>query len=406
MPENFKQSSVKFDSQLIPQPETLEVSSKKAKFTVGVPKEISFQENRISLVPAAVANLVGQGIEVKIESDAGKNAHFSNNAYADSGAIITSNADEIYQCDIIVKVAPPLLEEIDKLKERAILFSALNLPGQQQKYFKKLCEKKVSAISYEHIKDHSNSYPVIRSLSEIVGNASIYIAAEYLSGIEFGKAKSLGGFSGIPPAEVVIIGAGNVGEFATRAAIGMGASVKVFDNSIHKLRNIQNNIHQRIYTSTIQPQILKECLPKADVVICALHTFNGLSPLVITEDMVKTMEDGSIIIDVSIVTGGCCETSELTNHTNPVFKKYGVTHYCVPNIASKVPNTASYALSNFFGSVLIKISEEGGFENYIKTDHGFRKGIYIFNGTLTNKYISQRFNLAGQDIDLFMLPYH
>jgi alanine dehydrogenase len=398
---NFSRSE-----QFITQPETLEIKKQKAHLSIGVPKEIAFQETRIGLVPEAVAMLVNIGHTVFVESNAGSLAHFSDHEYSEAGAQIVYSPAEAYQADFIIKVAPPLSHEIEKIKSRATLFSALNLPAQTDEYFKRLIAKKSTAISYEHIKDRTNSYPVIRSLSEIVGNTSIYIAADYLCSSDYGMAKSLGGFSGIAPAEIVILGAGTVGEFAARAAIGMGAEVKIFDNSIYKLRNIQNNINQRLFTSIIQHNVLAKTLKTADVVIGALHSAIGETPMVITEDMVRQMKQGSVIIDVSIVNGGVCETSHITNHTHPVFKKHGVTHYCVPNISSKVPRTASYALSNFFSTVLLKIAEEGGIENYLKIDSGIRLGTYLYNGILTNKYISELFNISCQDIDLLMFPYH
>ncbi len=398
---NFSRSE-----QFITQPETLELKRQKSLLRIGVPKEIAFQETRIGLVPEAVAMLVNNGHTVSIETNAGKSAHFSDHEYSEAGAQIVYSAAEVYQSDFIIKVAPPLPSEIDKIKNRTTLFSALNLPGQTDEYFKRLMLKKTTAISYEHIKDRTHSYPVIRSLSEIVGNTAIYIAAEYLCSSDYGKAKSLGGFSGIPPAKVVILGAGTVGEFATRAAIGMGAEVKIFDNSVYKLRNLQNNIHQRLFTSIMQQNVLSKALETADVVIGALHAVIGETSLVVSEDMVRQMQQGSIIIDISIDNGGCFETSRITNHTHPVFKKHGITHYCVPNILSKVPHTASYALSNYFATVLLKIADEGGITNYLKTDSGFRNGTYLYNGILTNKYISDLFNISCQDIDLLMFPYH
>ena len=392
--------------QFITQPETLEVRRQKASLKIGVPKEIAFQETRIGLVPEAIAMLVNNGHTVVVESNAGKSAHFFDHEFAEAGAQIVYSSSEVYQSDIVVKVAPLQVSEIDKLRNKLTLLSALNLRGQTDEYFKRLMVKKTTAISYEHIKDKSNSYPVIRSLSEIVGSTSIYIAAEYLSSSDYGRAKSLGGFSGIAPVEVVILGAGTVGECASRAALGMGATVKIFDNSITKLRNIQNCINQRVFTSIIQQNVLTKALQTADVVIGALHTSFGVTPMVISEDMVKQMPHGSIIIDVSIVNGGCCETSRITNHTHPVFKKHGVTHYCVPNITSKVPHTASYALSNFFAPVLLRIADEGGIDSFLKNDPCIRNGTYLYNGILTNKYIGDLFNISCQDIDLLMFPYH
>ncbi|HOY32898.1 MAG TPA: alanine dehydrogenase [Bacteroidales bacterium] len=405
---NPKKDFVQFSrsEQMMPQPEMLEIKKHKKQLTIGIPKEIAFQENRIGLIPEDVSVIVNNGHRVLIESNAGKAAHFPDNEYIEAGAAMVYNTAEVYQSDLIIKVAPPITSEIEKFKARTTLFSALNLPGQQETFFKQLMSKKVTAVSYEHIKDKTNSFPVIRSMSEIVGNTSVFIAAEYLCSIEYGKGKSLGGFPGIAPAEVVIIGAGTVGEFAARAAIGMGALVKIFDNSIFKLRSIQNKLGQRLFTSVIQQKVLAKALRTADVVIGALNPVNGRTPCVITENMVREMPYGSVIIDVSIDNGGCSETSHATNHTQPVFKKFGITHFCVPNIPSKVPHTASNALSNFFAPVILQIAEEGGVENYLRNEKGIRTGTYLFNGILTSKYISDLFHIPFQEIDLLMLPFH
>lgn len=405
---NSKKDFVQFSrsEQMMPQPEMLEIKKQKKQLTIGIPKEIVFQENRIGLIPEDVSVIINNGHRVIIESNAGKAAHFPDNEYIEAGATMVYSSTEVFQSDIIIKVAPPIPDEIEKFKARTTLFSALNLPGQNENYFKQLLSRKLTAISYEQIKDKANSYPVIRSMSEIVGNSSVFIAAEYLCSIEYGKGKSLGGFPGIAPAEVVIIGAGTVGEYAARAALGMGAFVKIFDNSIYKLRSIQNKLGERLYTSVIQQKLLAKALRTADVVIGALNPFNGRTPCVITEDMVREMPYGSVIIDVSIDNGGCSETSHATNHTQPVFKKHGVTHFCVPNIPSRVPHTASNALSNFFAPVILQIAEEGGIENFLRNDKGVRTGTYIFHGILTSRYISDLFHIPFQEIDLLMLPLH
>jgi len=392
--------------QMMPQPEMLEIKKHRKQLSIGIPKEIAYQENRVGLIPEDVSVIVNNGHRVIMESNAGKSAHFPDNDYMEAGAEIVYSSREVFQSDIIIKVAPPICDEIEQLKARAALFSALNLPGQNEEYFKQLIVKKITAISYEHIKDKTNSYPVIRSMSEIVGNTSVFIAGEYLCSQEYGKGKSLGGFPGIAPAEVVIIGAGTVGEFATRAALGMGALVKIFDDSIYKLRSIQNKLGERLYTSVIQQKVLAKALRTADVVIGALNPVNGRTPCIITEDMVREMPYGSVIIDVSIDNGGCSETSHATNHTQPVFKKYGITHFCVPNIPSKVPHTASTALSNFFAPVILQIAEEGGIENFLRNEKSVRMGTYMFNGILTSKYISDLFHIPFQEIDLLMLPFH
>jgi len=406
--EPKKSGFIKFSNseKLMPQEEMLEISKKKSNLTIGVPKETSYQERRVALVPSAVGVLVENGHQVFIESEAGKAANFPDNEYSEEGGLIVYTPEEVFKADIILKVAPPSINEICSFKPKQTIISALHLTAQNKIYFKNLIEKRITAISFEHIKDKSNSYPIMRSISEIVGTTSILIAAEYLSNSEYGRGKMLGGFSGIIPSEVVIVGAGNVAEFAAKAAIGFGAFVKIFDNSIYKLKSIQNNLNTRIYTSTIQPKVLQDALKTADVLIGALHAINENSPVVVSEDMVRCMKSGAVIVDISIDKGGCIETSSITNHIKPIFKKHGVTHYCVPNIGSRVPHTASYALSNHFSTIILKVGEEGGVENMLKNNPGVRKGVYLHNGTVTNKYISDYYRLPYQDIELLMATFH
>ncbi|HNW98197.1 MAG TPA: alanine dehydrogenase [Bacteroidales bacterium] len=390
---------------LMPQEEMLEIKKHKKSITIGVPKETSFQENRVALAPVAVGLLTQNGHQVMIETNAGISAHFTDNDFSEQGGKIVYSPEEVFKADLILKVAPPSEAEIEMLKPRQTLISAVHISIQNKNYFKKLIAKKITALGYEMIKDKTGSFPVVQAMSEIAGNTSVLIAAEYLCHPQYGKGSMLGGFSGITPTEVVIIGAGTVGEFAARAAMGLGALVKVFDNSLYKLRRLQNDLNTRIFTSIIQPKVLLKSLKTADVVIGALHNSDGRSPIVVTEQMVTEMKKGSVIIDVSIDQGGCVETSYVTNHTEPVFQKFGVTHYCVPNIPSKVPHTASYALSNFFAPILLRLGEEGGIDNLFKNDYGIRQGGYLYNGILTNKYIGEHFNLPYQDIELLMAAF-
>jgi len=391
---------------LMPKEEMLEVKRGRSRLTIGIPRETSHQERRLGLVPEAVHLLVQNGHTVIIEAEAGTGARFKDNDYSEAGAQVVYSAPEVYQADIILKVAPPTDEEIELMKEKQTIFSALHLSNRESTFFRAMMRKKITAFAHEYIKDQFGSFPVRRTISEIVGNASIMIAARYLSDPDYGKGNMLGGFSGISPTEVVIIGAGTVAENAARVALGMGATVKVFDDSIYRLRRLQVNIQHRIFTSIIQPKVLMNALHSADIVIGAIHSIQGKTPVIISETMVREMKAGAVIIDVSIDQGGCVETSKITTHQNPVFKKYDVIHYCVPNIASQVPHTASYALSNFFTPALLSIGDEGGVDNFIRRDQGLCKGVYLFKGILTNKNISDLFDLPFQDIDLLLAAYH
>lgn len=391
--------------KLLPREETLELDYKKSNITIGLPKESSFQECRIPLVPKSVGLLVANGHKILVESGAGKSAHFDDSEFSEAGATIIRNKEEIFKADIIMKVAPPSIEELDLINSRQTLISSIHIPGQSREYFEKLIAKRMTALAYEYIKDKAKTFPLLRSMSEIVGVTSILIANEYLQNQEYGKGILLGGFPGITPSEVVIIGAGTVAEYAARSALGLGATVKIFDNSIYKLRRIQNALGTRVFTSIIQPSVLLKSLKTAHVAIGAIHSAEGMSPTVVSEDMVMQMKKGSVIIDASIDQGGCFETSRITTHNNPVFKKYDVTHYCVPNIASRVPHTASYALSNFFTPILLKIGDMGGLEKMLRVDYGLRQGAYLFNGTLTKSYIGEYFTLPYQDIELLIAAF-
>ncbi len=392
--------------KLMPQEEMLEVAKSAKKLIIGLPLESSFQENRIVLIPDAVKTLVQRGHEILIQRNAGLKAHFPDREYSEAGAYIVESAEEVFQSDVILKVAPLSETEIDYLRGRQYLISALHLTAQTKEYFQKLISKKVSAIAFESIKDKSNASPVVRSISEIAGTASIQIAAEYLAHPEYGNGRMLGGFTGIAPSEVVILGAGTVGEYAARMAIGMGAAVKVFDNNVYKLRKLKSEVSQGLFTSTVQTAELQKALINADVVICAVHSRQHRSPVMITEDMVKQMKEGAVIVDVSIDQGGCAETSRITNHQEPAFRMHGVTHYCVPNIASRAPNTASIALSNFFAPVLMRAGELGGIDKLLSADFYFRQGVYLYNGILSNKIIGDYFGLPYQDMDLLMAAFH
>jgi alanine dehydrogenase len=387
---------------LLPKEEMLEIRRSKSSLVIGIPKETLLMENRVALAPEGVSLIVQNGHRVLVETKAGENAFFPDNEYADAGAEIVPSAREVFEADIILKIAPLSDVELDLVKQGQILISTVTMAVQREEYFRTLMRKKVTAISFEMIKDKMGSFPLLKSMSEIAGNTVILIAGEYLADKKFGKGRMFGGFSGITPTEVVILGAGTVGEFAARAAMGLGAWVKVFDNSIYKLRRLQNNLNSRVFTSIIQPKILLKSLKTADVAIGAIHSRLGRTPVFVTDEMVRQMKPGAVIIDVSIDQGGCFETSELTNHANPVFQKHSVTHYCVPNIASRVPHTASYAFSNFFAPVVINIGETGNILKLLKLDFGIRHGVYLFNGALTNQHIGEYYKLPYQDIELLL----
>ncbi|MDB5287453.1 MAG: alanine dehydrogenase [Mucilaginibacter sp.] len=399
-------SDVAKQAMMQPQESMLEVKNKKNKLYIGIPKEVSFQENRIPLTPLSVALLINNGHEVMLESNAGKAANFSDSNYSEQGAQIVYDTKRVYEADIIIKIAPPTMEEIAMMKPGQLLISALQLSTLKAECLHALLNKKITALCFEHLEDEGGSLTVVRAMSEIVGATSVLIAAEYLSNIFEGKGLMLGGITGVPPTEIVILGAGTVGEYAARTAISLGAEVKVFDPSIYKLRRLQNNIGTRVFTSVVQPIVLEKAITTCDVAIGAMRADDGRSPCLVSEATVSRMKPNSVIIDVSIDQGGCFETSEVTNHTHPVFRKHDVIHYCVPNIASRVARTATYALTNIFSPILLDIGEHGSLKNVIWQKVGIRKAVYIYQGHLTNKHMAERFNIPCKDLDLLVVSNH
>jgi alanine dehydrogenase len=387
---------------LLPKEEMLEVHKKKGSLFIGIPKETSFQERRVALVPEAVTLLVSNGHQVMMETNAGEGSNFTDNEYSEAGAQIVYDRKSIYSCDIILKVAPPSEEEVELMIGNQTFISALQISTQPKEILQKLTAKKITAIAWDYIQDEEGVFSIVRTMGEIAGTTSILVAGELLSSFSQGKGLMLGGIAGVQPAEVVVIGAGTVGEFATRAALGLGASVKVFDNSLTRLRRLQNDLSLRVYTSIIQPKVLAKAIRRADVVIGALRSPIGRTPCVVSEEMIQEMKSGSVLVDVSIDQGGCFETSRVTNHNDPTFIKYGVIHYCVPNIASRVSRTASFALSNTFSPMILEMGEKGGVVDLIRTHRGFRNGVYMYKGILTNEVLGKVFDLKYKDIHLLL----
>jgi alanine dehydrogenase len=387
--------------QLLPQEEMLEVYKRKGELYIGIPKETAYQEKRVCLTPDAVSALVSNGHKVLIESGAGDGARFSDRDYSEAGAEISKDTAKVFACPMVLKVEPPSLEQIKLLNPQAILISALQIKTQTKKYFEMLAAKRITALAFEFIRDADGTYPAVKSLSEIAGTASVLIASELLSDAKSGNGLMFGNISGVPPIEVVILGAGTVGEFAGRSALGLGANVKIFDNSITKLRQIQTHLGRPLYTSTIQPKNLTKALKRCDVVIGAVRGSNR-SPVIVSEDMVQNMKKGAIIIDVSIDMGGCFETSEVTTHKQPTYVKHNVIHYCVPNIPARYSRTASVSISNIFTPYLLKIAEDGGIENSLRFDRGLKNGLYFYHGILTSKSVGEWFDLKYSDINLLV----
>jgi len=389
-------------TQLETQTERLEVDTPGGKSVIGVPKEVSFQENRVALVPSAVATLVAHGHRVLVESKAGEKSNYTDTDYSEAGAEILFDREQVFQADVLIKVAPPTLEEAGLMHPGQVLISPLHLPVISAEYLNKLKEKRVIALAMEYIQDDTGSFPIVRIMSELAGIEAMLTAAELLSTTRGGKGVLLGGISGVPPAKVVILGAGVVALFATRVALGLGAEVRVFDNNVGKLMRLQQLIGRPLNTSTLNPIQLRKELLTADVAIGAVHSRTGRTPILVPEEVVMEMKPGSVIVDVSIDQGGCFETSEVTNHLHPTFVKHEVIHYCVPNIASKVSRTASIAVSNILTPILLQAGRPESIERLLFDHPGLRHGVYMYKGCLTNEYLGKRFQIKFTDLDLLI----
>lgn len=391
---------------LFPLEEMLEIGNRKKKLRIGIPKESLADENRVAMAPHAVELLVNNGHEVLVETDAGLRANFTDIMYSEVGGQIVQNATEIFLCDVIAKVASLIDSEIALLKGKQVLFSSFQIGTQSKAYVEKLQKKKITCVGYEYYMDRERElFPIVQSMSEISGTTSILIAAEYLSNANNGKGEMLGGISGISPSDIVILGADTAGEFAARTALGLGATVKVFDCSVHKLRSLQERLGARIYTSILQPRILAKALRYADVVIGAISPEKERQAFVVSEDSIRQMKPYSVVVDLQIDHGGCFETSKVTSFKNPVYQKHGTIHYCVPNIPSRVARTASYALSNILGQLLIEMGDRGGINQLIHQHNGLRTGVYLYNGILTKESIGSKFNMPSQDINLLLAAF-
>ncbi len=386
----------------VPKEAPAKTGNAKKALQIGVPKEACSQEKRVVLTPEAAGLLVNNGQEVLIESGAGELSKFSDQEYSDAGAKVVYSPNEVFDVEIVLKVEPPTLKEIGYMRQGSCLLSALQLGKQSADFIHALNQKRITAVAFEHLEDKVGGMPVVRAMSEIAGSTVMLVAAEYLSSVSNGKGLILGGITGVPPTQVVIIGAGTVAEYAARAALGLGATIKIFDNQLYKLRRIKQLLGQQVFTSTIDNYTLGHALQEADVVIGALRAEKGKAKMVVSEEMVSQMMEGSIIIDVSIDQGGCIETAEMTSHDEPIFVKHGVIHYCVPNIASRVARTASYSMSNIFTPILLQMADLGGAEEMIFNYKWFMKGVYTYRGSLTNAFLARKFMMTHKELQLLL----
>lgn len=368
---------------------------------IGIPKETIREEKRVALAPAGVNTLVQAGHTVFIETGAGYESHFTDDEYRAVGATIVYNAEEVYhRSEMIVKVAPLTDEEADMLQEEQIIFSFLYLAVGKKSILEKLLSKKVTAIAYELI-EKDNQLPVLQSMSEIAGQLAIQVGERFLgSDSKYGRGILMGGIAGVAPAAVVIIGAGVVGFNAARTAHARGAHVIVLDKDLRKLRRINDEISKSITTVAANQYTIARGVKFADLLIGAIQIKAGKTPHIITEEMVKSMKKGAVIVDVSIDQGGCVETSRPTTLSDPVFVMHNVIHYCVPNMPALVSRTASYGLTNASMEYINEIAEHG-LSRALIGDVGLAKGVCTYSGYCTNEAIAEAFGLEYRRLHVF-----
>lgn len=390
----------------IPQELLKELAKVSNRLLIGIPCERKENERRLALTPEAVDMLTDAGHQVLVETGAGLGINYSDNHFSEAGAQIVSTQEEVFQADVILKILPPLREEIELMKPRTTLCSMIHFNLFSQEAYEAMITKRINAIAYELMRDEKDQYPILSIISEIEGTTSITIASMLLSNTQGGKGLLLGGVPGIAPTEVVIIGAGTAGTVAARAAMGMGATVRVFDDNIQKLRTLQNALGVRVFTSNFHPKVLHNAFLSADVVIGAMSYINRRKRYLIADDLIRTMKKGALIIDLRMNQGGCFETTCCLSPSDPeIFEQYGVLHYCVPSISNSVARTTSMAFSNIFVSLLVCLGDTGSLQAMIKEDACFRTGVYMYSGKPVNSYVSNHFNIMSNNIDIYLSAF-
>ncbi|MEM1096541.1 MAG: alanine dehydrogenase [Bacteroidota bacterium] len=394
---------LEIDPSLLVQEQAVAVAERTSSLRIGVPREVSNEERRVALAPSGVIALVADGHEVYVEKDAGAQAHLTDAEYADAGATIAPTPEALYAAaDLIVKVGPLTESELDYLQEKQLIISALHLGNASPEFFKRLMDLSITGIGFEFMRDADGTLPIVRMMHEITGSLAVQIAARYLESDEGGMGIMLGGISGIPPATVVILGAGVVGEWAARTALAFGAHVIVLDSDLTALRKLENYLDRRATTAMASPQYIRQAVRSAHVVIGAMMTEGKRSPLLVTEDMVADMRPGSVIVDAVTDQGGCIGTSRPTTHSDPVYRVHDVVHYCVPNMPSNAARTASYALSNVLVPYLMQIASVSNINEALWRNVGLRNGTYVYRRHLTKKSLATLFGMPHRDIELLI----
>ena len=349
---------------------------------IGVPKEIKDYEYRVSLTPDGARVLLQAGHRVVVEPSAGQGSGFSDEAYRQAGAQVAGSKAEVFQqADLIVKVKEPQLSECALFRPGQVLFTYLHLASLPD-LTKALVAADITAIAYETVEARDHSLPMLRPMSEIAGRLAVQIGAHYLETVQGGRGLLLAGVPGVPPAHVVVLGAGVVGTSAVRIAVGMGARVTVINLDLDRLRFLDDLYGGRIATCAATESAIERAVVEADLVIGAVLVPGARAPKVVSRALVKKMKPGSVIVDVAVDQGGCCETTRPTTHSDPVYVVDGVLHYCVTNMPGIVPHTSTLALTNTTLPYIVRLASEG-VEKAIRSDPGLAKGVNVMNGRIT-----------------------
>ncbi|WP_256757218.1 alanine dehydrogenase [Cohnella sp. WQ 127256] len=366
---------------------------------VGLPKEIKKQEYRVALTPAGCKMIIEQGQDVIFQQGAGEGSGFSDEEYAAAGARLVPDAAEVWAtAEMIVKVKEPLPEEFDYFRQGQILFTYLHLATAPD-LAKALVDKQVTAIAYETIQAQNGSLPLLTPMSEVAGRMSVQEGAKYLEAFQGGRGVLLGGVPGVPPAEVIIIGGGIVGTNAAKMALGLGADVVVLEKNGDRMRYLDDVFQGRLRTLMSNPYNIANAVRKADLLIGAVLVPGARAPQLVTEEMVKTMKKGAVIVDVAVDQGGSIATIDrVTTHENPIYEKHGVIHYAVANMPGAVPRTSTLALTNVTIDYVLQLATKGFF-NSVSSNSMLALGVNVYKGAITHPQVAEAIGFSHSPIE-------
>jgi alanine dehydrogenase len=365
---------------------------------IGVPREVKDNENRVAVTPGGVSEYVSHGHTVFVEKSAGAGSGFSDAEYQAAGAELVSSHEDVFaRADMIIKVKEPVASEYPLLREGQILYTYLHLAAEEE-LTRVLVKQKINAVAYETVQLPDRSLPLLAPMSEVAGRMATQVGAQYLTKTYGGRGLLLGGVAGVAPAKVAVIGGGIVGTNSAQMALGMGAEVTILDVNIDRLRYLDHVLHGRLRTMASNKQNLEDVVSESDVVIGGVLIPGAKAPKLVTRDMVASMNDGAVVIDVAIDQGGCIETVKPTTHSNPVFIEHGVVHYGVTNMPGAVPRTSTIALSNVTLPYGIKLANQG-FEQAIRRDHALALGVNTYGGMITYASVAGAFEMEYTPLD-------